>query len=100
MASTYPTNQTKETKKRMSIIKYTKTEEKDPKEVSEEDKQKLEQEENIKKGTVVIGFFISPLALMLLWNWLMPGIFALGTIGYLESLGLFIMSRILFKNES
>ena len=48
----------------MSIIKYTKTEEKDPKEVSEEDKQKLEQEENIKKGTVVIGFFISPLALM------------------------------------
>ena len=84
----------------MSIIKYTKTEEKDPKEVSEEDKQKLEQEENIKKGTVVIGFFISPLALMFLWNWLMPGIFALGTIGYLESLGLFIMSRILFKNES
>ncbi len=86
----------------MSIIKYTKTEEKEPEsnEVSEEDKKKLEQEENIKKGTVVIGFFISPLALMLLWNWLMPGIFALGTIGYLESLGLFIMSRILFKNES
>ncbi len=85
----------------MSIIKYTKTEEKEPEsnEVSEEDKKKLEQEENIKKGTVVIGFFISPLALMLLWNWLMPGIFALGTIGYLESLGLFIMSRILFKND-
>ena len=87
----------------MSIIKYTKTEETptpEPTEVSEEDKKKLEQEENLKKGAEVVGFFISPLALMFLWNWLMPGIFALGTIGYLESLGLFIMSRILFKNES
>ena len=84
----------------MSIIKYTKTEEKDPKELNEEEQKKLEEHENIKKGTVVVGFFVSPLALMFLWNWLMPGIFALGTIGYLESLGLFIMSRILFKNES
>lgn len=35
------------------------------------------------------------LAVMLLWNWLMPAIFGLITINYLQALGLIILSRIL-----
>jgi hypothetical protein len=33
---------------------------------------------------------------MSLWNWLMPAIFGLGTIGFWQALGLLILSRILF----
>ncbi len=33
---------------------------------------------------------------LLLWNWLMPVIFGLKTISYIQALGLFILSRILF----
>ena len=32
---------------------------------------------------------------LLLWNWLMPVIFGLKTISYIQALGLFILSRIL-----
>ncbi len=31
-----------------------------------------------------------------LWNWLMPGLFGLRTIGFWEGLGLFALARILF----
>lgn len=34
--------------------------------------------------------------IMLLWNWLMPAIFALTTITFWQALGLFVLSRILF----
>ncbi len=36
------------------------------------------------------------LAVMLLWNWLMPPIFGLITINYLQAIGLIILSRIFF----
>lgn len=36
------------------------------------------------------------LAVMLLWNWLMPAIFGLVTINYLQALGLVVLSRIFF----
>lgn len=35
------------------------------------------------------------LAFMALWNWLMPSLFAFGTITYLQSLGILILIRIL-----
>jgi hypothetical protein len=35
--------------------------------------------------------------LMLLWNWLMPEIFGVKTIGYWQAWGLFILASILFK---
>ncbi len=39
-----------------------------------------------------------PLMFMLLWNWLIPSIFGLATIGYFKSAGLLAMSyRILKK---
>lgn len=34
--------------------------------------------------------------LMYLWNWLMPAIFGLKTITFLQALGLFLLSKILF----
>lgn len=42
----------------------------------------------------------SPIVLLFLWNWIMPGLFGLATIGYLKALGLVVMSRILFKHDS
>jgi predicted benzoate:H+ symporter BenE len=38
--------------------------------------------------------------LMLLWNWLVPAIFGLKTITFLEALGLYLLCGILFKNPS
>lgn len=35
--------------------------------------------------------------LMLLWNWLMPAIFGLTTISYLQAWGLILLSHLLFK---
>ena len=36
---------------------------------------------------------------MLLWNWLVPGLFGLATIGYVKAFGLYLISRILFNHE-
>jgi len=40
-----------------------------------------------------IGFSF---AVMLLWNWLIPGIFGLGIISFWQALGLLVLSRLLF----
>lgn len=40
----------------------------------------------------LFGFFV-----MLLWNWLMPDIFGLGTVTYWQSWGLVLLSHLLFK---
>jgi len=45
--------------------------------------------------SVVMAFPI-----MLLWNWLMPEIFGLGTITFMQSLGLFLLCSLLFKQGS
>ena len=37
------------------------------------------------------------LIVMLLWNWLMPMLFGLVTISYLQAIGLLILSKILFS---
>ncbi|MEM7182354.1 MAG: hypothetical protein AAF518_15675 [Spirochaetota bacterium] len=34
---------------------------------------------------------------MLLWNWLIPSLFGLGKISYLQSCGLVLLSNLLFK---
>lgn len=47
---------------------------------------------------LTIGVFVGiPLLFMLLWNWLMPTIFGLPTIGFFKSIGLLAMSFILFR---
>lgn len=70
----------------------------------EEEAEKLEKE--LKKAAavkIVVTLFslvVKPLIIMLLWNWLMPGIFGLATIGYLKALGLYCISRLLIdKND-
>lgn len=35
--------------------------------------------------------------LMLLWNWLMPSIFGLTTLGFWQAIGLFALARLLFS---
>jgi hypothetical protein len=61
-----------------------------------------QQAENIKNAAAVgamIGVFVKPAILMLLWNWLMPGLFGLATIGYLKAFALWMISRILFDKH-
>ncbi|NHK40197.1 hypothetical protein, partial [Thermus thermophilus] len=61
----------------------------------EEIEEEVKKRESIKALAQLLGFFIKPAVLMLLWNWLMPGIFGLATIGYLKAFGLYLISRIL-----
>jgi len=62
----------------------------------------LKQQEAIKNAEAIgsaIGVFVKPAILMLLWNWLMPGLFGFATIGYLKAFGLWMISRILFDSH-
>lgn len=43
-------------------------------------------------------FAVIGIIVMLLWNYLMPVLFGLKTITYLQALGLFLLSKILFGN--
>jgi hypothetical protein len=45
-------------------------------------------------GLVLVTGFTA--ATMLLWNWLMPAIFGITTISFLQALGLLALSKILF----
>ena len=49
--------------------------------------------------TVVVGLIMA-LPVMLLWDWLMPGIFGLRTITYPEAWGLLVMCCLLFKSHT
>jgi hypothetical protein len=44
----------------------------------------------------IAGLFIISFVVMYLWNWLIPSIFQWSKISYLQALGLFVLSRILF----
>jgi hypothetical protein len=41
---------------------------------------------------IALGSFIT----MELWNWLMPALFGLGTLGFLQAAGILILARLLF----
>ena len=74
------------------------------KDVEELEEEQLEEQKKKEEAAYALGkviaFFTKPAILMLLWNWLVPGIFGLATIGYLKAFGLYLMSRILFdKND-
>ena len=45
-------------------------------------------------GAVLLGLLFGNV-IMWLWNWLMPKLFGLGTIGFWEALGLFALMRLL-----
>jgi len=46
-------------------------------------------------GAFLLGLLFGNL-IMWLWNWLMPSLFGLRTIGFWEGLGLFLLAKILF----
>ena len=75
-------------------------EEEQAKEEIEAFQEQQRQEAAVKAASSLVSLFVKPAILMLLWNWLMPGIFGIATIGYLKAFGLYLMSRILFdKND-
>ena len=69
----------------------------------EELDKKAEKERNEEKGKEVVNaignLFLSPLALMLVWNACIPGLFGLATLGYWSAMGLYVVFRILLKNS-
>ncbi len=48
---------------------------------------------------VILGA-LTALPVMLLWNWLIPSIFKLREIGFLEAWGLLILTGLLFKSSN
>ena len=46
-----------------------------------------------------IALFVS-FSLMLLWNWLIPYLFNIPEIDFIQSFGMYMLSEILFKNNS
>jgi hypothetical protein len=44
----------------------------------------------------VIGVTVGSAVVMLLWNWLTPALFGWKEIGFLQALGILILSKILF----
>lgn len=51
-------------------------------------------------GIVIIIALIVSLPVWLLWNWLMPIIFGLKAITWLQALGLSVLSGLLFKSST
>ena len=58
-------------------------------------------------GAIVVGLILIFLGaiftgwiVMLLWNWLMPMLFGLTTITYIEGWGLSVLSGLLFKGTT
>lgn len=47
-------------------------------------------------GMVIMAFLFGYFV-MLLWNWLMPVIFHLGTIGYWQGFGMVLLAKLLFS---
>ena len=53
----------------------------------------------IKIGIFFFGMMaLASLAVMVLWNWLMPGLIGAASITWLQALGLLALSRLLFGN--
>jgi hypothetical protein len=50
-------------------------------------------------GLILVGIVLAGVgwAVLLLWNWLMPAIFALPAITYWQAVGLLVLSGILFR---
>ena len=102
-------NQTKTSKERQEkvTIYFDKRALEEQKKEDEEIKQeeldkKAQKERNEEKGREVVNaignLFLSPLALMLVWNACIPGLFGLATLGYWSAMGLYVVFRILLKN--
>tara|TARA_B100000508_G_scaffold102592_1_gene80965 strand:+ start:240 stop:470 length:231 start_codon:yes stop_codon:yes gene_type:complete len=65
------------------------------KQLTEEEQKRQNQEVGEALGALLTPF-IKAAMIMLIWNWLMPGLFGIATIGYLKALALYVLSRLLF----
>ena len=72
-------------------------------EKEKEEQEELEEQEKkeaaIKAAATFFAFFVKPAIIMVLWNWLLPGIFGLATIGYFKALGLYLLARLFIDKE-
>jgi len=48
----------------------------------------------------IVNIIVMPLIFMLLWDFVMPTVFGLKTITYLQAIALIIMANIIFKNRN
>ena len=62
-------------------------------------RQKQKDEEAYKAASNLLGVFVKPVILMLLWNWLMPGLFGFVTLNYIKAFALCLITRILFVSD-
>ena len=103
-------NKTKSTKERQEkvTIYFDKRALEEQKKEEEELRQegldkKAKKERDEEKGKEVVNaignLFLSPLALMLVWNACIPGLFGLATLGYWSAMGLYVVFRILLRNS-
>ena len=60
---------------------------------------KQKDEEAYKAASKFLATFVRPLFLMLLWNWLMPGLFGFATLNYIKAFALCLITRILFVSD-
>ncbi|HMS30079.1 MAG TPA: hypothetical protein PKD32_09520 [Saprospiraceae bacterium] len=44
----------------------------------------------------IVLLLVLPIIILFLWNWIVVDLFGVKSIGYLQALGLFVLSRILF----
>jgi len=61
--------------------------------------EKTQEQQNKEAGEALAALltpFVKAAMIMLIWNWLMPGLFGFVTISYLNALALFILSRLFF----
>ena len=89
----------KEKENQMTIYFDKRAFEQQEEEEKQESEEKQKKEEAVKAAATFIAFFVKPAIIMLLWNWLLPGIFGLATIGYFKALGLYLLARLFIDKE-
>ena len=67
---------------------------KNPSQMTEKEQQEL----GGKAVGAVIAFFLKPLIVKWVWNWVMPTLFGLTVITYWQALALGLLVSLLFKN--
>ena len=106
MERSKPTKGTKERQEKVTIYfdkRALEEQKKEEEEIKQEElDKKAKKERDEEKGKEVVNaignLFLSPLALMLVWNACVPGLFGLATLGYWSAMGLYVVFRILLKN--
>ena len=83
----------------MTVYTFKKTVEEVEEDVAEELEKEKQKQEAIKAAVAFFAFFVKPAIIMLLWNWLLPGIFGITTIGYFKALGLYLLARLFIDKE-